>query len=57
LGIKKLSRDFQSDYPFQTEGENTQIEFNNRYVFGFKLYTVVGTLYQEQKADYQGGQN
>lgn len=57
FGYQKIVRDFQSDYPFQTEGENTQIEFNNRYVFGTKLYTVVGGLYQEQKADYQGGQD
>ena len=56
FGYQKTLRNFQSDYPFQTEGQNTQIEFNNRYVFGTKLYTVVGTLYQEQQADYQGGQ-
>ena len=56
FGYQKVSRDFQSDYPFQTEGENTQIELNNRYAFDSKLYTVFGVLHQEQKADYEGGQ-
>jgi len=56
FGYQKIARDFQSAYPFQTQGENTQIELNNRYVFGSKFYSVVGTLYQKQKADYEGGQ-
>lgn len=54
MGYQKINRDFQSDYPFQTSGENTQIEFNNRYVFGEQWYTVIGTLFQNQKADFQG---
>jgi vitamin B12 transporter len=56
IGYQKVVRDFQSDYPFQTRGENTQIELFNRYVFGSKIYTVLGSLYQNQKADYEGGQ-
>ena len=57
FSYQKVVRDFQSDYPFQTEGENTQIELNNRYVFATKFYTVVGALYQDQKADYESGQD
>jgi len=56
FGHQKITRDFQSAYPFQTQGENTQIELNNRYVFRSKFYSVVGSLYQKQKADYEGGQ-
>jgi len=56
FGHQKITRDFQSAYPFQTQGENTQIELNNRYVFRSKFYSVVGSLYQKLKADYEGGQ-
>lgn len=56
MGIQKSLRDFQSNYPFSTLGENLQLELNNRYVFGSKFYTVVGLLFQNQKADYEGGQ-
>lgn len=56
FGYQKVARDFQSNYPFQTEGEHTQIELNNRYVLGSKLYALVGSLYQKQKAAYEGGQ-
>ena len=56
MGMQKSLRDFQSNYPFSTLGENLQLELNNRYVFGSKFYTVVGLLFQNQKADYEGGQ-
>ena len=56
LGFQKSLRDFQSDYPFSALGENFQLELNNRYILGAKYYTVVGLLYQNQKADYQEGQ-
>ena len=56
LGFQKSLRDFQSDYPFSALGENFQLELNNRYILGAKYYTVVGLLYQNQKADYKEGQ-
>lgn len=57
FGYQKIVRDFQSDYPFQSNGANTQIELNNRYIFGEKLYTVLGVLHQNQTADYESGED
>lgn len=54
MGYQKINREFQSDYPFQTVGENTQIELNNRYVLAGKFYTVLGTLYQNMKTEVEG---
>lgn len=56
IGMQKSLRDFQSDYPFSTLGENLQLELNNRTIFSSKFYTVVGLLHQNHKADYEGGQ-
>lgn len=56
LGYQKTDRDFQSSYPFQTSSENTQIELFNKYILNKNIYTVVGTLIQNNYADYEGGQ-
>lgn len=56
MGYQKTNRDFQSDYPFKTIAENTQIELFNKYVIGDQFYTVLGALIQKNYADYQDGQ-
>ncbi|MDG1911666.1 MAG: TonB-dependent receptor [Flavobacteriaceae bacterium] len=53
---QKVERDFKSDYPFQTEAENTQLELFNKYAFGTRFYTVVGALFQNNYAIYEGSQ-
>ena len=56
FGYQKVKRDFLSDYPFQTEAENTQLEVFNKYAFGTRFYTVVGALFQNNYATYEGSQ-
>jgi hypothetical protein len=46
FGYQKVKRDFKSDYPFETEAENSQLELFNKYAFGTRFYTVVGGLFQ-----------
>ena len=57
FGYQKVERDFKSDYPFQTEAENTQLELFNKYAFGTRFYTVVGALFQNNYATYEGSQS
>ena len=56
LGHQIVDRDFVSDFPFQTLAKNTQLEFYNKYIFGKHFYTIIGALYQNNYADYDGGQ-
>ena len=56
LGYQKTDRDFQSSFPFQTSSENTQVELYNKYILNKNIYSVVGTLIQNNYADYEGGQ-
>ena len=56
LGHQKVDRDFVSDFPFQTFAENTQLELYNKYIFGKQFYTTIGALFQNNYADYDGGQ-
>ena len=56
LGYQNITRDFRSAFPFQTQSENAQLELFNKYAFGERIYTVVGVLFQQNYADYEGGQ-
>lgn len=56
FGYQKIKRDFKSNYPFQTEAENTQLELFNKYAFGTSFYTVIGALFQNNYANYDGSQ-
>ena len=56
LGHQIVDRDFVSDFPFQTLAKNTQLELYNKYIFGKHFYTIIGALYQNNYADYDGGQ-
>jgi vitamin B12 transporter len=56
LGYQNVTRDFRSAFPFQTQAENSQLELFNKYAFGERIYTVVGVLFQQNYADYEGGQ-
>jgi vitamin B12 transporter len=56
FGYQKVKRDFKSDYPFETEAENSQLELFNKYAFGTRFYTVVGGLFQKNYATYEKSQ-
>ncbi|MGW8121649.1 TonB-dependent receptor plug domain-containing protein [Roseivirga echinicomitans] len=45
----QIKRDFISAYPSQSEGENTQADLTNEYLFSEKLKTIFGLHYQAYK--------
>ncbi|MDA0792246.1 MAG: TonB-dependent receptor [Bacteroidetes bacterium] len=57
LGHQSVSRDFQSDYPFSTQANNTQLDLFNTYTIGKRLYSVIGGLFQRNTAAYDENQN
>ncbi|MFQ3341287.1 MAG: vitamin B12 transporter [Flavobacteriaceae bacterium] len=57
VGYQKVNRDFKSDYPFETEAENTQVEVFNKYAFGDRFFTVLGGLFQHNYANYDANQS
>ena len=44
-----IKRDFVSAYPSKSEGENTQADLTNEYIFSNRVKTIVGVHYQGYK--------
>lgn len=57
LGHQSVLRDFQSDYPFSTQANNTQLDIFNTYTLGKHIYSIIGGLFQRNNASYDEDQN
>ena len=57
LGHQSVLRDFQSDYPFSTQANNTQLDIFNTYTLGKYIYSRIGGLFQRNNASYDEDQN
>ena len=53
-GFQKTSRNFQSNYPFQTLSSNLYFDLFDKHIFNEKLYTIVGLNFKKSNADYEG---
>jgi len=49
FNYNQIERDFISAYPSKSEGENTQADLTNEYIFSSRLKTIVGVQYQGYK--------